>query len=394
MAAAVRGKLLAPPPSYPPTPPPPSPAATCPKDCSGHGVCRTISEIAAGALNKFSYKSLGGHRYFSGVRNAFSYDRWDGSKHQSCICDPGYTGYDCTAKVCPRGDDPLTQGPTSCGGAPCTWDIQSFTLADTTATTFRLGMVTSFNETVTAYASLDVAYMASGYVAPANRASLLSGPTTVAGILQDALRGLPGGLYQRVEVYPAADASLVPGSDISRTFRVTFVGVAGSQEQLMVDAISGPGSLWYNPDHPLYDSGSPVAASRSVVTLARGNFEELECSGRGLCDSSSGLCTCFAGFTGAFTSCIIALRAAVVRWHVFCLSPATTPPPPPTTTPTQASLAPSRTRCRCNSISHPYCTPRVAARSPLPPSCCLESACLLCRVSVVVQQSRNYVIHA
>ena len=37
------------------------------------------------------------------------YRSWDAKKSMGCKCDPLYTGHDCGARVCPRGDDPLTR---------------------------------------------------------------------------------------------------------------------------------------------------------------------------------------------------------------------------------------------------------------------------------------------
>ena len=42
----------------------------------------------------------------------YSYTQWDAEKIHGCICDLGYTGYDCSLRVCPSGDDPLTTSQT------------------------------------------------------------------------------------------------------------------------------------------------------------------------------------------------------------------------------------------------------------------------------------------
>ena len=36
--------------------------------------------------------------------------RWDGTSMHGCLCDAGFTGYDCSRRQCPRGDDPMTGG--------------------------------------------------------------------------------------------------------------------------------------------------------------------------------------------------------------------------------------------------------------------------------------------
>merc|ERR1719454_2265034 len=62
--------------------------ASCPNDCSGHGTCETISELAADE--------------FSNV-----YALWDKDSTMGCACDAGYSGSDCSSRSCKVGADPL-----------------------------------------------------------------------------------------------------------------------------------------------------------------------------------------------------------------------------------------------------------------------------------------------
>lgn len=64
----------------------------CPNSCSGHGVCRTIAETLPADIEY--------------------YKLWEATKFQRCVCDGGYDGLDCSQRVCPRGDDPLTTTTT------------------------------------------------------------------------------------------------------------------------------------------------------------------------------------------------------------------------------------------------------------------------------------------
>lgn len=272
---------------------------SCPNDCSGNGVCRTSREVAALAQNKRQYAGIGGQKLMSGVQNPFDYQRWDADKATSCICDPGFTGADCALRMCPRNDDPLTNSDRYCGGQPCAFEVQTFTLSDSPLTTYRVGYTDSFNGTYYVYVSLDVSSTPNGFVEPALLATKQAGPLTSAGQLQASLRAMPTGVFSRVEVSVPGNAAATPGADSTRLFRVTFVGVGGDQSPLTIETVSGTGTLWYNPDHEDYNAAVPAEASRVVVELTRGNYEEIECSGRGNCDTDSGMCTCFAGYSGA-----------------------------------------------------------------------------------------------
>ena len=48
-------------------------------------------------------------RYTYGLipNNAFT---WDYNRIFGCVCDDAWTGYDCSQRVCPLGDDPYTTG--------------------------------------------------------------------------------------------------------------------------------------------------------------------------------------------------------------------------------------------------------------------------------------------
>ncbi|CAE7866722.1 TNC, partial [Symbiodinium sp. KB8] len=80
---------------------------TCPNDCSGHGQCYTLREIAAGPNVEKTHDGSAVGRNFriedyqygtymtSGVSEAFDYNLWDADKNQACVCDAGYFGPDC-----------------------------------------------------------------------------------------------------------------------------------------------------------------------------------------------------------------------------------------------------------------------------------------------------------
>lgn len=73
----------------------------CPNNCSGNGRCISNSE----------YNS----EYVATAGAKFSSSTWDMEAARVCACDRGWEGYDCSSRICPKGDDPVTDCST--GGA-------------------------------------------------------------------------------------------------------------------------------------------------------------------------------------------------------------------------------------------------------------------------------------
>lgn len=240
-------------------------------------MCRTLREVAVGALSRRAIGGQGGNLFLTGVRAAFDYSLWDADKHQMCVCDAGFDGIDCSQRTCPRGDDPLTPAtPRWCGGEDCTYEVQEFRLSSAGSSTYKFQFVDLRNNTLVAYFTVDTATGLPGAVA--DPSVNLADPSTNAGIIMNALRAVPGGLMQLVEVRALSDDLT---DVLSRTFRVTFTGLYGNQYLLQLTSVSGDGRVEVAP-----------------FEQTRGNTEDIECSGRGLCDRSSGLCKCFGGYYG------------------------------------------------------------------------------------------------
>merc|ERR1719199_1140336 len=88
--------------------------ASCPNDCSGHGTCETIKELA----EMKGYDSTAGDvatttpvgnvmDFDTAIEESYAYDLWDQDKTMGCKCDPVYFGADCSLKKCKYGVDPL-----------------------------------------------------------------------------------------------------------------------------------------------------------------------------------------------------------------------------------------------------------------------------------------------
>lgn len=93
---------------------------SCPgsPECNGHGKCLTIAHLAElaeknGDVTPYTYGT---------IPNKPS--TWDFGKVMGCKCDEGYKGFDCSLRTCPVGDDPRTQWYTSGKHRP---EIQALT---------------------------------------------------------------------------------------------------------------------------------------------------------------------------------------------------------------------------------------------------------------------------
>ena len=246
-------------------------SATCPNKCSGHGICRTVSEIAGGALNRRKTASIQGYDYYTGVQNVFDYHLWDQDKNQACVCDPGYTGHDCSLRECPRGDDPLTHDKKSCGGSTCVDEVQKIVATHTAANgegKFYLSFVDWTNQTwwtdlitIPQWESPATAFG----TADAIKAGLA---------INQALLDIPNGVFEHLKVTATYDST-----NKDMVFTITFTENPGNLEQLSLH--EAPGDL--NFDY-------------TVSTVTDGNKEEVVCSNRGLCDHNTGLCKCFKGY--------------------------------------------------------------------------------------------------
>jgi len=261
---------------------------TCPNDCSGHGVCRTVEEVAAhGALpmsngvsnfgksgnNYRKIDSAGTGNYYEGAKGTTQYRLWDMDMAQTCVCDPGYTGADCSRRQCPRGDDPLTHRMTDCGGQTCRVETQTIAFtgapAGTTADTtdyiylqFKDWTGKVWNTDIIAFSQL-----------------------TTGAVIQAKLRGIPNGVLGGVTVTPAGALGA------AASILVTYDGKPGNLETLTVQY-----STEMNARKRL-TAGTVTTTFTATAESDIGTEEESTCSNRGVCDYDTGICKCFKGYT-------------------------------------------------------------------------------------------------
>ncbi|KAH9091667.1 hypothetical protein Ae201684P_011211 [Aphanomyces euteiches] len=201
----------------------------CVKGCSGHGTCQSIGSLA--------------------VSNGFSYTLWDANRITGCVCDAGYSGYDCSQRACPMGGDPLTtklevqtiscQCIGSCSG--------SFTIS--------FGGQTS---------------------APISNAATSTD-------IQNALNVITTGV--KVTLDGGSTACSLAGVSA----RVTFTQYFGSVQAF---AVTSGSSLTVT-----VQNGGTAAAFGSTAATVAAFKQTIECSGRGICDRKTGQCSCGLYYT-------------------------------------------------------------------------------------------------
>jgi len=205
--------------------------------CSGHGRCVTIERAAS--------------------EEGVSYSIWDKDRIMGCICDEGWTEYDCSRRTCPRGDDPLTTGQVD--------EIQELTCDSTSGTLFYLQFRGAYT------VSLDASS-----ATPSDVETALNALSTIHEVS-----------VQHVTSSGLGSADLVCASAGGRTVEVTF--------------------LTEHNDVPLLLGSSLDGVSITVSEQVKGTKEDAMCNNRGFCEDNpsshwSGQCRCVDHRIVKFTS--------------------------------------------------------------------------------------------
>lgn len=96
-------------------------------ECSGVGTCETISDLA-----------------FSEYGN--TYDLWDKKSTMGCKCDPGYSGADCSEKLCTYGIDPMFTDDATVRITQTTVRFETTSTIDTLSGTYAIKFYDVFGE--------------------------------------------------------------------------------------------------------------------------------------------------------------------------------------------------------------------------------------------------------
>ena len=184
----------------------------CPKDCSGNGRCRLISELPH-AMIHFSAASK------SNTNN----EGWEAKRISRCICDSGFVGPDCSERTCPFGDDPNTIGDEDKKLQIWKLDID-FSLAPP---------IGEYSTSVIGDLAFDL-ITNSGVSATTRRAAnVWDGSIAAALRIERAMRTVPSNILQGVSVTPGGG-----GTNSHRDFLITFSGTSTDINMASVSCFS------------------------------------------------------------------------------------------------------------------------------------------------------------
>ncbi|KAJ8614227.1 hypothetical protein CTAYLR_001148 [Chrysophaeum taylorii] len=208
---------------------------SCSKACSGNGKCLSMEYFATlkdpGEGTVYAYENV-----------------WDAAAMYGCACDDGFEGHDCSSRKCPTGDDPGTDGVTEIQAVVCT--------ADGGTVVFGFGgeWTTAISNGATA-ATLEAALEALGTV------------------------NTPGE-EDGISVTFSAPATTMCDEDGETTTYIEFLQNFGSLPLLQVRT------------RGLELASGSTAASVAVTRYQTATKEDVVCSNRGTCDTTTGTCDC------------------------------------------------------------------------------------------------------
>ena len=226
----------------------------------GTGKCTCQEGFEGRACERLSCPNgCGGHGTCTSLESLAHHElllynvNWDHDKIYGCRCDAGFTGYDCSLHLCPYGDDPMSGTQydevqtVSCKG---TGGFRFLFKGEITKELPHSASVNDVRQALHALKTLDDVVV------------------TVANDGSETGQELCAPLdHSNQRIDPAGK------------FAITFTHELG--------------------DQPLLTTMTTGRMTMTVEETTKGTKEWLECSGRGLCDRSTGDCTCFSPFSSS-----------------------------------------------------------------------------------------------
>jgi hypothetical protein len=283
---------------------------TCPNDCSGHGTCEYIEDMAFAATWN-DYTNQG----FRHSAETFEFNKWDSGKTRGCVCDAQFGDVDCSKRMCPYGNDVLDVRDNLLVTTKYQQQEIRFVSNDGTITgatagvysmkgqTFALTFKSRLNETFT---TIPIAFDATDLADFVNdvQLALLNLPNRVIdGITVTAQKGLTSAAYGTDANHTSVDnADGFGDATTSRnmlTVTITFTGEAVQGPQHLISVEDYECSSGCTPKITGLDVQYRLNHQQSNITeVVLADYNSYECGRRGKCDYATGLCGCFTGYSG------------------------------------------------------------------------------------------------
>ena len=226
----------------------------CPDDCSGHGTCRSNRDFAYDFAVSKTHQLMQSDLSTEAFNENYvaTYDgAWDSNHLYGCRCDRGYRGANCALIECPSNDDPLDD---KCSKEEDEYTVENFQIQKFAAT---------------GAAGWSAAYVDS--TSPEQKADACNTAENIGDKAKcEAVKGPFGG---------------------------TCKFIAQKTKPFIQAARCEQVGDWTN--HAPGDKNSHFYNGK--VYSCFGAMAGMDCSGRGICDYSTGQCACFSGYSG--TSC-------------------------------------------------------------------------------------------
>ena len=252
--------------------------------CHGHGRCMSMSEQAVWADKN------GDATDYTYGNDPNNYYTWDAHRVFGCKCDEGYSGYDCSLRDCPRGNDLGTyEDSVEIQVLQCIADGGQFVLGFRQAETIRLNHnatdaeVEAALEDLTTLTDLNVTFY--DYLGMVNETT-----TDDAGHVH----------WEIVPAVTIARTNAACNTSGLRMMVVTFETTHSDLPALIRDVSVLSDDV--NSNGNLNTGVINIATDGEVlqgITSVKGTTENEFCNNRGICDLTTGVCHCFQAWASS-----------------------------------------------------------------------------------------------
>lgn len=234
---------------------------SCPSDiqgkmCNGHGSC-----VSSNIIIHDKYKQ----------DDPVPYAGWETEKFYSCICDKGWEGVDCNSRKCPIGFDPLLST------SPSTSTTVHYTIKQNELSEKNYYIFIEYDDIIYKTPIIRGVNINDNSDCGSKEINSVSLASAYAEEIKRAIRIVPPLVQSRVQLK-------CNGSSVVIDITVDYLDViAYESSEIKVTYQEG-------------DEEKTIVADKTDLDKT---YQQIVCSGRGLCNPRNGLCECFQGYHGA-----------------------------------------------------------------------------------------------